>query len=60
MELTMSVFAVASSIEGIIQFRDYMFNFDKAVKCQEENWDLKQFLDATDNFLRSDKHPDEK
>lgn len=33
----MSVFAVASSIEGIIQFRDYMFNFDKAVKCQEEN-----------------------
>ena len=33
MDLAMCVFSIASNIEEIIFFRDYIFNFHVSVKC---------------------------
>ena len=55
-----SLFLVSSQIEGIIEFRDYMFKFHTAVKCNEENCDLKRFLKLTNEILHGDLSDDEK
>ena len=49
----MCVFSIASNIEEIIRFRDYIFNFHGFVKCQEEDCDLKRFIDKVDDTLKS-------
>ena len=47
-------------IEGIIEFRDYMFKFHTTVKCNKENCDLKSFLELTDEVLHGDLSNNEK
>lgn len=47
-------------IEWIIEFRDYMFKFHTAVKCNEENCDLKRFLELTNKVLHGDLSNNEK
>ena len=49
----MCVFSIASNIEEIIRFRDYIFNFHGFVKCQEEDCDLKRFINKVDDTLKS-------
>ena len=49
----MCVFSIASNIEEIIRFRDYIFNFHGFVKCQEEDCDLKCFINKVDDTLKS-------
>ena len=34
-------------------FRDYIFNFHGFVKCQEEDCDLKRFINKVDDTLKS-------
>ena len=54
MDMLQSLFLVSSQIEGIIEFRDYMLKFHTAVKCNEENCDLKRFLKLTNEILHGD------
>ena len=55
-----SLFLVSLQIEGIIEFRDYMFKFHTAVKCNKENCDLKRFLKLTNEILHGDLSDDGK
>lgn len=60
MDMFQSLFLVSLQIEGIIEFRDYMFKFHTAVKCKEENCDLKRFLKLTNEILHGDLSDDGK
>ena len=53
MVFVISVLAVASSAEGIIQFRDYIFNFHASINSEEEKCKLQKFIDRVNNILQS-------